>query len=388
MVCRRAVLKLALGLSLTSVTSPAYAEGTPAREPLPTTTADLVARLRGDVEGRRFIGDIGFGVRMPNGTLINLFGDTVVTPTGNPAYPGALTQQAYVMRNSAIVMLPTGGIRSALTNARLLAKRSLVDVPPADELPGGQNFYGPLSAVVTKDLATGTDLVLLFLAQMYDRNLKQLGSSDPTWDFAQVSSRLATYSVAADGSLKLVSLTRTPMAEVAPGAVGWGAGAFATSDYLFVFGSRKLPDPYVFGSDYYLARVPLKSRTTASAWRFWTGSGWSTDKTRAAVVIPGSVGVESTIAVRQDTASKGFTFVLKKDGFIGTTIRRERAASLTAPWRLDITPIGDVVKFNSTDFSYSAHEVPLGGGRIGIVISHGNEAANTPSELTGLFSVR
>ena len=66
MVCRRAVLKLALGLSLTSVTSPAYAEGTPAREPLPTTTADLVARLRGDVEGRRFIGDIGFGV---NGQL-------------------------------------------------------------------------------------------------------------------------------------------------------------------------------------------------------------------------------------------------------------------------------------------------------------------------------
>ena len=92
-----------------------------------------------------------------------------------------------------------------------------MDVPLADQLPGGQNFYWPLSAVVTKDLATGTDLVLLFLAQMYDRNLKQLGSSDPTWDFAQVSSRLATYSVAADGTFKLLSLTRTPMADVAPG---------------------------------------------------------------------------------------------------------------------------------------------------------------------------
>ena len=83
--------------------------GNPSPRPPPTWL------LRGDVEGRRFIGDIGFGVRMPNGTLINFFGDTVVTPTGNSAYPGALTQQAYVMRNSAIVMLPTGRIRSALT---------------------------------------------------------------------------------------------------------------------------------------------------------------------------------------------------------------------------------------------------------------------------------
>lgn len=68
---------------------------------IPTTTADLVARVRGDIEGRRFIGDAGFGVRLRSGALVKVFGDTLVTATGNSDYPDAANQLPYVMRNSA-----------------------------------------------------------------------------------------------------------------------------------------------------------------------------------------------------------------------------------------------------------------------------------------------
>jgi len=37
--------------------------------------------------------------------------------------------------------------------------------------------------------------------------------------------------------------------------------------------------------------------------------------------------------------------------------------------------------------SYSAHEVPLGGGGVGTIISHGNLAPSTPTERLGIFAL-
>lgn len=251
--------------------APVHADATPT---IPATTPDLVALVRGDIEGRRFIGDAGFGVRLRSGALANVFGDTLVTATGNSDYPDAANQPPYVMRNSATVMLPSGRIRSAVPNARLLAGHSLIDVPARDQLPGGRNFYWPTSLTTAVDPVSGKEVILLFLAQMFDPNLAADGRRDVAWTFAQVSSRLAAYSLAPDGRLTLLSLTRTPMPALTRDGIGWGAGTFVTSGCLYVFGSRRPTDvPMAWGSDYYLARVPLASRSTLAAWRFWTGAG-------------------------------------------------------------------------------------------------------------------
>ena len=126
------------------------------------------------------------------------------------------------------MILPSGRIRSAVPNARLLAGHSLIDVPARDQLPGGRNFYWPTSLTTAVDPVSGKEVILLFLAQMFDPNLAADGRRDVAWTFAQVSSRLAAYSLAPDGRLTLLSLTRTPMrAFPSPAARPWRPGAFA-----------------------------------------------------------------------------------------------------------------------------------------------------------------
>ena len=252
------------------------------------------------------------------------------------------------------MILPSGRIRSAVPNARLLAGHSLIDVPARDQLPGGRNFYWPTSLTTAVDPVSGKEVILLFLAQMFDPNLAADGRRDVAWTFAQVSSRLAAYSLAPDGRLTLLSLTRTPM----PG-----------------------------GSDYYLARVPLASRSTLAAWRFCTGAGWATKPSRAAVVIPYTCGVESTIAARRDPITREFTFVFKEFAIIGSRVLRGRSTLPTGPWIIDPTPVAEIAPFDATDMSYSAYEVPLGGGGVGTIISHGNLAPSTPTERLGIFAL-
>lgn len=286
------------------------------------------------------------------------------------------------------MILPSGRIRSAVPNARLLAGHSLIDVPARDQLPGGRNFYWPTSLTTAVDPVSGKEVILLFLAQMFDPNLAADGRRDVAWTFAQVSSRLAAYSLAPDGRLTFLSLTRTPMPALTRDGIGWGAGTFVTSGYLYVFGSRRPTDvPMAWGSDYYLARVPLASRSTLAAWRFWTGAGWATKPSRAAVVIPYTCGVESTIAARRDPITREFTFVFKEFAIIGSRVLRGRSTLPTGPWIIDPTPVAEIAPFDATDMSYSAYEVPLGGGGVGTIISHGNLAPSTPTERLGIFAL-
>ncbi|MCI1262818.1 MAG: DUF4185 domain-containing protein [Tetrasphaera jenkinsii] len=354
---------------------------------VPTTTPGLVALLRGDIEGRRFVGDAGFGVRLANGTIVNFFGDTLVSPTGNPAYPEAAAQIPYVMRNSATVILPSGRIRSAAQNARLLAGRPLFEVPARDQVADGLNFYWPTSATTAIDPATGKEVMLLLLAHMYDTNFNATSSREKVWSFRQISSRLATVTVAADGSLKLLSLTRTPMPAITVDGIAWGAATLVDRSYLYVFGSHKPEGKFIWGYDYYLARVPLASRATVSAWRYWTGSGWSAEGDQSAIIMPYRWGVESAISLRRDPVTRKFTFVTKEFSFLGKRILRGRAPALTGTWSLDPNPVAVLTDWDDNDMTYLAHEVPLGGGRVGTIISHGNRSLMTPSDRLGIFAV-
>ncbi|MCI1262817.1 MAG: hypothetical protein LKG20_11205 [Tetrasphaera jenkinsii] len=59
----------------------------------------------------------------------------------------------------------------------------------------------------------------------------------------------------------------------------------------------------------------------------------------------------------------------------------------TGPWIIDPTPVAEVAPFDATDMSYSAHEVPVGGGGVGTIISHGNLAPSTPTDRLGIFAL-
>lgn len=353
----------------------------PAPVALPATTAEFVALQRGDIEGRRFIGDGGFGIRTRNGTLINFYGDTVVSATGNPQYPSAATQKTYMMRNNAIIH-GGGRIRSATSGTRLLSLNSFVDVPAAQRIPGGTNYYWPASAATRYDATAKVDRVYVFLSHMFTSD-----TGTGLWNFSQVGSRLAEYTFDAKGTLTLTRLLATPMKANDPAGIKWGAGAFVDAGYLYAFGSSKIDDPWIWGNDFYLARIPVSSIGTATAWRFWTAAGWSRSATAVIPVIPNPLGLEATLAMVRDPATGALSVSYKEFTFIGSRVMRITAPALTGPWTADPEPLATLTPLVPDGYTYCGTDIPLAGSARGVIVSHGNFTPGIPLEFLGIRAV-
>lgn len=167
-----------------------------------------------------------------------------------------------------------------------------------------------------------------------------------------------------------------------------GSGCYLDGRYLYVFGSYRPPDPYVWGHAQWLARVPIANLGSVGAWRYWTGSIWSAAATDALPVIGTDLTVEGTIGVVKDPASGLFSVVFKEGSYLGTRIMRISAPALTGPWIVDPVPIAVPDKLNDTDYTYGAVSIPLAGAARGIIVSHGNATPGTPLDQLGIFPVQ
>ena len=372
---RRSVSVVAAAVVLASA---AQAPSVRAATPLPTTAEQYVAMQRGDVEGRSFTGDGGAAVRTKNGAFVSFYGDSFVFPSEmpNPRYPRAAQQPPYMMRNNALIITPAGHVKSAVSSANLLAKKSLIDVPAADQLPGGQNFYWPASAAVQ-----GTNLIYVFLWQMYTPD------GGGTWDFRHIGTKLAVYRLDSYSNLVFQRLQATPTGANNPDAIGWGSGVYFEGGYMYVFGSHKPAGDYVWGYDHYIARVPVGYASKLSAWRYWDGSAWKADRKLAVPIIPYSAGVEGSIMLTKDPATGRYTFVYKQFAFIGQNIMRGTSTKLEGPWTIESTPAAVLPPYSDQDYTYCGVEIPLAEGKRGIIVSHGENSPWPPMSEIGIRPV-
>lgn len=206
-----------------------------------------------------------------------------------------------------------GGIKSAVSNANLLAKKSLIHVPASQQIAGGKNFYWPFSAVVDHSSAGQGKTIYVSLLHMFVPN----GGDE--WSFKTVSTRIAKYKLNSTNNLVFQGLQRTPAPNNAPNDLKWGSSMFIDGDMLYVFGSLKPSGSW--GYKHSIARVPTASVGNLSAWRYWNGSVWQANKAQAQTVLSDTDGFESGMVISKNGAGK-YTFVYKKHSMIGNKILR------------------------------------------------------------------
>jgi len=351
---------------------------------LPKTAEQYVDMQRGDIEGRSFTGDGGAAVRTKNGTFLSFYGDSFVFPSSpaNPRYPKAATQQPYMMRNNVIIITPTGHVKSAVSTDNLLAKKSFLDVPVAEQKPGGLNYYWFAAAAVQYGGQGAGNTIAVTMWHMFSPT----GSTD-VWGYQKVGTKIAIYKLDSSYNLVLQRLQDTPDKLVPADPMDWGAGVRYENGYLYVYGSHKPAGDFIWGHDYYISRVPVKSSHNLNAWRYWNGSSWVADRSAAAIIFPNSAGAEGSIMIAKDSQTGMYTFVFKQFAFIGSKIIRVNSPKLEGNWVMSDTPAAELPPYSDNDYTYCGVEVPLAGGRRGLIVSHGNAKPWPAMSEIGIRSV-
>jgi hypothetical protein len=262
--------------------------------PTPTTAAGWKATF-GRLGGKLAIGDQSTSLRLPDGRTMWLFDDTI---------QGTLTKSGGVknwrMPHSTIG-LTERGCASIHTGP---SGRSVI--PEARD----GDYYWPQSAVV--------DGGKLYIFSMRIKPVQE--------SFAGTGMELAEMRYAHGGVPSFARMHRTPATMTPETAVQWGVSTTKDAGYTYVYGTRKVAKPSVFGRAMYVARVPAGQLTRLSSWRYWNGTTWATS---GAKEIHPAVGGVSTSVSAHKLAGR-WVIVTKKDDFLG-----EHAIALSGP-----TPAG------------------------------------------------
>lgn len=186
------------------------------------------------------------------------------------------------------------------------------------------------------------------------------GQPWPGWQ--DLGTSVVTYSLTS-GDPVWVSTVDQPR----PGGVSWGAGLDRTSTWTYVFGTKT---GAWFGLGVYVARYPnTASMGTQRAWRYWNGSTWVKDPTKATEVITsGPGGTESQVTVWH---AKGvWSLVTKANGAWGDTLVRMDAPKPTGPWSSKVLATGLGWTETSQVYNSQAHpQARLTSGKVLVSIA-------------------
>jgi hypothetical protein len=146
-------------------------------------------------------------------------------------------------------------------------------------------------------------------------------------------------------------------------AVQWGTSVARSGDYVYVYGQRRRQGTWIFGRDVYLARVPAGSLVNRSAWRYWDGSQWVSDQSRAATIEKAESGRFSS-SFTVDKAGTKWVVVSKENDFLGNRIIRMESANPQGPFT---TTASISTPGTDTQWAYQAKghpELPLSSGKL------------------------
>jgi hypothetical protein len=144
--------------------------------------------------------------------------------------------------------------------------------------------------------------------------------------------------------------------------IQWGTAAVNDDGWVYVYGQRKRPDEWIFGRDVYVAQVPAGALDDRADWRFWTGSEWAADQSRAAPIERAESGrFASNFSV--DNVDGTWIAVSKHSDIVGDRIIEMRSSSAIGPF---VTTSTIPAPSSAQTWTYQAKghaELPLANGK-------------------------
>ncbi len=253
--------------------------------------------LEGDWSG----GDAALSLRLPDGRLLWLFGDSFV---GDVTPEGRRADGTTIVRNAALIS--SGTCVTAVTPGRAT-------------LPGrGGTWLWPTSLVLTGTAPDGTATVAVFAQRM-------ASTGSGAWSFRRVGAAVVTLTVRPRGSARVASVRDLPRSSVL-----WGAATVTQGGVTYVYGTRAVDEPLVFGRDLLVARSRTSDVRDPGAWTYRTADGWSADARAAVAVVPARTGVSTNPAVV--VRDGGFRIVTKPQEFLDDRVVVMSSATPYGPW--------------------------------------------------------
>jgi len=293
-------------------------------------------------------GDGSYPVRLPDGRVAWLFGDSFVgavadgtRPARRPGPPPARAAPSGLVRNAIVVQ---DGTRLATLHGPVdpvsRAPRALLR--PAREAGA---WYWPAGGFVE-------DGRLRVLAHEF-RAGAQPGGFEWTG-----RNRIVTL-----GLPGLAQLGDAPMYGRADGSeVQWGVAVLEEADYTYLYGVRDLGGP-LHVKHTHLARFPRGG--SHGFWQFWDGAGWSPSPWASAALAgaPGRAGPAPLTGIAGSVVKVGASYLLLAIPDFGTAIEARLSCSPAGPWgpqrRLYDIP---ELRRPTGDRAYLARAYPDGGG--------------------------
>ena len=284
-------------------------------------------------------GDIGASVRLSDGRIVWVFGDTLRTSALSPP----------IVANS---MLVTSGL-------------CVSQLVPADRGPmipdaGRDVVHWPMSSTVLR-LGRDQDTLIVLCSRI------RRGSQP--YDFTFLGTSAAVFDVGTLGVPRLRRIEPITPDDPSRVQINWGAAAVVHGDRLYVYGTRLTGEKFSFGRELHVARVPTADPGDRKTWQFWDGARWQGDVGASAAVLPAEGGMSQTLSV--DVVGHRFVAVSKRDGDLGNFVYTWTSNTPTGPWR-PRRAIPAPAGFDTGTLQYAplAHpEVPLDSGKLLVSIS-------------------
>ncbi|MCW2750768.1 MAG: hypothetical protein JWR83_1878 [Aeromicrobium sp.] len=261
----------------------------------------LVTTVRGSSE---FQGaDVGADVLLQDGRRLWVFGDTLRASD----FDG----QRFV-RNSMLVFQP----------------RCADVVLPADHgalIPDRADGVGYWPMSIAKITRKGYDLVGVAAQRVHGA-----AAPDGTAGFENLGPAIALFIVSRGKTPQLLGVTDIGPDHGGTKRTTWGAASTVHGGWVYLYGTANPQKNLVFGFSLKVARVRPDDIVTPSRWRYWDGSTWQKQASRAATLIPAAGGVSQTLSVFEQGGR--WYAVSKRDEFLGTDLVIWSSPSPTGPF--------------------------------------------------------
>lgn len=275
---------------------------------IPPTSAALVNSLvaHADLPAWR-AADIGASTRLGDGRLVWVFGDTVRSEGFHPR----------LVANS--MLINSGPCISQL--------RAPDDGPVIPDV-SADVVHWPMSVVrlaAPEGAPDGIEELLVVLSGRIRRD-----GTEEFLDFTYLGSSANVFGLPVGGTPQLLGQLEITPDSTERDQVNWGAAATIHKGWIYVYGTRTVPEELVFGRELYVGRAPVDHPADRTLWEFWDGSAWQSEEDRAMRILPAQGGVSQTLSV--DYTQGRFVAVSKRDGDLGNFVYTWSAPRATGPW--------------------------------------------------------
>lgn len=265
-----------------------------------------IAALRGTDAFRG--GDVGADALLQDGRRVWLFGDTLRDGSTGRGY----VRNSMLLVDQECIAAVVPGSGGAIIPNR--AGRTGTD-------PVG---YWPMSVLALP--RAGYDLLLVTT-----QRVRTTGTG--AFDFENLGLSVAVFVVTRGGTPQLIEQRDLGADLTGRDQPTWGAATALTTGsdgWLYVYGTATPGSDQAWGYSLRVARVRPDALLHLDAWRYWDGSGWSSQARDAAELIAARDGVSQTLSVFEQ---QGRWYALsKRNDLLGSDITVWTASGPTGPW--------------------------------------------------------